>query len=96
MKNRYQRILQSLQVLNPSFIDLADDSHSHAGHGSEHGGEVTGHGETHFKLVLVSEVFQGLSRIERQQKVNLILADEFKNGLHAFQMKLLSPDEQVV
>ncbi len=90
--NRYERIEKVLKTLNPIFMELKDDSHKHAGHVAEHG-TVTGDGETHYKLVLVSSEFNGLSRIERQQKVNALLADEFKNGLHAFQMKLMGDAE---
>lgn len=89
MSNRSQRIIQALQSLQPIELKLADDSHKHASH-IEHLGEQAGQGETHFHLTLVSETFEGLSRIDRQRLVNDLLADEFKNGLHALQMKLQS------
>ena len=89
MSNRAQRIIQALQSLQPIELKLADDSHKHAGH-VEHLGDQAGAGETHFHLTLVSETFEGLSRIDRQRLVNDLLADEFKNGLHALQMKLHS------
>lgn len=89
MSNRTQRIIQALQSLQPIELKLADDSHKHAGH-VEHLGDQAGVGETHFHLTLVSETFEGLSRIDRQRLVNDLLADEFKNGLHALQMKLHS------
>jgi BolA protein len=89
MSNRSQRIIQALQSLQPTQLNLTDDSHKHASH-IEHLGEAAGQGETHFHLTMVSEKFEGLSRIDRQRLVNDALSDEFKNGLHALQMKLIS------
>ncbi len=92
MSNRTQRIILALQSLQPIELKLADDSHKHAGH-VEHLGDQAGLGETHFHLTLVSEKFDGLSRIDRQRLVNDLLSDEFKKGLHALQMKLYSKIE---
>ncbi len=92
--NREQRILNQLAVLNPSFIELKNDSAKHAGH-TEHLGGAGFTGETHYKLVIISETFRGLSRIERQRKVNDLLSEEFKSGLHAFEMKTLTIDENL-
>lgn len=86
--NRYNRILQLIQSLNPTHIQLTDDSESHRGHGGY--GES---GESHFLLYLVSPEFRGLSRIDRQRKVNACLQSEFDSGLHALQMTLKSPEE---
>ncbi len=90
--NREQRILEKLKTLEPTFLELKNDSAKHAGH-TEHLGGAGFTGETHYKLTLVSDVFQGLSRIVRQRKVNDLLVEEFKTGLHAFEMKTLTIDE---
>jgi BolA-like protein 1 len=89
MSNRRDRIIQALQTLQPIELNLADDSYKHAHH-VEHLGDQAGVGETHFHLTLVSEQFEGISRIDRQRMVNDLLSDEFKGGLHALQMRLLS------
>lgn len=91
-KNRYDRILEALNKLNPIHIQLIDDSHKHASHTQHLGDHATG-GETHYNLILVSLEFNEMSRIERQRTVNKELDTEFKNGLHALQMKLFSPAE---
>ena len=49
--------------------------------------------ESHFKLVIVSDRFDGESRVKRQQAVNRILAGEFAAGLHALSMQTLTPGE---
>lgn len=90
--NREQRILKRLQLLQPTYIDLKNDSDKHAGH-TEHLGGAGFTGETHYKLTLVSDVFSGLSRIDRQRKVNDLISDEFKTGLHAFEMKTFTVSE---
>lgn len=90
--NREQRILEKLKSLEPAFLELKNDSAKHAGH-TEHLGGAGFTGETHYKLTLVSDIFVGLSRIERQRKVNDLLVDEFKTGLHAFEMKTLTKEE---
>lgn len=92
MVNRHNRIIKALESLHPSHLELLDDSHKHASH-VEHLGEAAGSGETHFRLTLVCEKFDGLSRIDRQRLINDLLADEFQKGLHALQMKLYSPQE---
>ena len=39
--------------------------------------------ESHFKVVLVSEGFEGMGLLARHRRVNEILADELKGGVHA-------------
>ena len=39
--------------------------------------------ETHFKVVVVSEAFDGEPLIDRHRKVNAALADELALGVHA-------------
>jgi stress-induced morphogen len=90
--NREQRILQLLKILNPSFINLKNDSHKHASH-VEHLGSAGFTGETHYQLVIVSDQFENVSRIDRQRKINDLLKEEFQTGLHAFEMKVYSVEE---
>ena len=47
-------------ALNPSLCDLDNESHGH---------NVPKNAETHFRLVIVSDVFDGLSRVKRHQLV---------------------------
>ena len=73
--------------LSPSHIEVVDESHLHAGHA----GARSGAG--HFRVVLVSERFDGLSRVKRQQLVYGLLADEMGPEIHALSMRTLTPDE---
>lgn len=48
----------------------------------------------HFEAVIVSQAFDGLSRVQRQQRVNAALSDHFDSGiLHALSMQCLTPTE---
>lgn len=53
---------------------------------------VSGDGQ-HFEAVIVSPVFEGLSRIARHQKVYAVLGDRMKAEIHALSMKTLTPAE---
>lgn len=48
----------------------------------------------HFQATIVSRDFAGLSRVQRQQRVNAILRERFDTGeLHALSMRTLTPEE---
>lgn len=76
------------EALSPLDIALADDSAKHAGHAGARPG-----GETHYSLRIVSERFEGLSRVARQRLVYQTLSDEFAEGLHALSLDLKTPQE---
>ncbi len=45
-------------------------------------------------LLLVSEDFAGLKRVQRQQRVYRLLDDRIKSGeIHAISMKVMTPEE---
>jgi BolA protein len=76
----------------PVALEIEDQSARHAGHA----GAVRpdgGHGETHFHVRLVSSLFQGLSRVERQRRVHAALKDELEGPVHALSLTLLTPPE---
>jgi stress-induced morphogen len=71
-------------TFTPVHMELVNESHQHS---------VPRNSETHFKLVLVSSKFEGLSRIQRQRLVNECVADDMKNGVHALTQRTLTPLE---
>jgi BolA family transcriptional regulator, general stress-responsive regulator len=77
------------QNLKPDAFEIINESHKHKGHAGDDGS-----GQTHFKLMIVSSVFTGMSRIDRQRLVNTMLQTAFSRGLHAISMKLYSPEEK--
>ena len=90
--NREQRILELMKKLQPIKIELKNDSAKHAGH-TQHLGGAGFTGETHYKLILQSALFDGVSRIDRQRMIMDLLADEFTSGLHALEIKAVGSKE---
>jgi len=84
-----ERISRKLHdALAPVSLEVRDDSARHAGHAGAREG-----GESHFDVRLVSARFEGLSRLERQRRVNAILAEELAGPVHALTLKLRAPSE---
>ena len=83
------RMREKLMVaLNPTRLDVVNESHLHAGHASS-----PGTGESHFRVLIVSADFTGKSRVARHRIVNDVLRDELKDGVHALAIKALAPGE---
>ena len=76
--------------LSPVSFDLQNESEEHAGHAAMRGQSSL---ETHFRLQIVSEVFAGLSRLERQRMVQGLFEEERLTGLHALSLSLKAPSE---
>ena len=72
----------------PESLDVADESHLHEGHAGHRPG-----GETHFRVYIVSQAFEGKSRIERHRMVNTTLGAELTGSVHALAIKAKSPGE---
>ncbi len=72
------------QALNPTFLVIENESHKH----SRPPGT-----ESHFRVIVVSDFFKGMSRVQRQQKVFSVLDAEMKNSVHALSQFAFTPDE---
>ena len=72
----------------PQKIVIEDQSELHAGHAGARPG-----GQTHYRLTLVSQAFDGLTRVARQRLIYHALREEFETGLHALSMDLKTPAE---
>jgi acid stress-induced BolA-like protein IbaG/YrbA len=53
---------------------------------------VVGDGQ-HFEAIIVSEEFSGMTRIQRQQRVNKTLGERMTGEIHALSMKTFTPHE---
>jgi BolA protein len=73
-------------ALTPARLIVTDESSLHAGHA----GAMPG-GETHFRVEIVSAAFEGLSRVARHRMVHTLLAEEFRDGVHALTLTLATP-----
>ena len=75
-------------ALEPSQLEVINDSHHHAGHMGD-----DGTGESHFSVTVESAAFAGVSRVERQRLVNRALADLLRDRIHALAIKARAPGE---
>lgn len=75
-------------AFQPLKIEIIDESAKHAGHAGARPG-----GETHFRVTIVAAAFAGQNRLARQRRVNEVLAEELKGGVHALAMTVLAPGE---
>lgn len=67
------------ELLQPSLLEVIDESHAHAGHAGANG---TGFG-THFRVRIDSPRFAGVSRLGRHRLVYDALRDFLDGGVHA-------------
>jgi BolA-like protein 1 len=77
----------------PSSLVVENDSARHAAHAGARDrlGRVTG--ESHFRVVVVSEAFEGKSLVERHRRINAALKDELEGPVHALAIRALTPAE---
>jgi BolA protein len=73
-------------ALAPAHLEVINESHMH---------KVPKGSETHFKVVVVSERFEGVSAVKRHQLVYGALAEEMKSkpGIHALAITSRTPAE---
>lgn len=76
---------QRLAALEPTHIELIDDSHRHAGHGTGEAGV--------YRLTLVSERFAGLNTVARHRLVYDALGDLMGPNIHALTISARTPQE---
>jgi BolA protein len=76
----------------PVALEVVDESHRHSGHAGATRGDGS-QGETHFHVRIVSHVFDGVNRVERQRRIYAALADELSGPVHALSLQALTPAE---
>ena len=68
----------------PHFLAIENESHMHS----------SGRGDSsHFKVVIVSDVFEGLNKVTRHRKIYQFLAQDLQNGIHALALHLYTKEE---
>jgi BolA family transcriptional regulator, general stress-responsive regulator len=80
-------IEQKLAALQPSRLELADDSALHAGHEGAKGGGG------HYRLVIVSHQFSGKSTVTRHRMIYAALGPMMQQQIHALAIRAYAPDE---
>lgn len=83
-----QEMRRRLEALQPTRVELVDDSEKHRGHGGYNPA-----GESHFSLTIESSLFEGKSRVERQRMVHAALGDLVGERVHALSIRARAPGE---
>lgn len=85
MRDRIEARLR--ERLDSTHVEVVDESHLHAGHAGAQGGGG------HFRAVIVSEQFAGLSRVKAQQLVYGAMGAWMGREIHALSMQTFTPEE---
>ena len=81
--SKYAAIVQALQAMKPTSLQLVDKSEMY----DDKKGE-----ESHFELYIVASAFEGLNVIKRQQLIYMMVGDVMPQ-IEALQITSLTPDE---
>jgi BolA family transcriptional regulator, general stress-responsive regulator len=82
--NLEEQITSKIQkAFEPEHLELLNESHMHAGIATD----------SHFNLLLVSQHFKNLKKVQRHQAVYKLLSEELSGPVHALALHLYSPEE---
>ncbi len=73
-----------LQACQPVELEVINESTMH---------NVPPGSESHFKLIIVSEYFDGKALLQRHREINKILEDELAAYIHALSIHAMTPKE---
>jgi len=76
------------EAFEPQSLKVVDESQQHEGHAGHRPG-----GQTHFRVYIVSELFKGMTRLQRHRLVNEALSGELRGGVHALAIHAEAPGE---
>jgi BolA protein len=75
---------QLRERFQPQLLEVVNESHMHS---------VPPDSETHFKVVIVSELFDGSRKVARHQQVYATLAAQLEGPVHALALHTYTPGE---
>ena len=73
--------------LDPAHLQIVDESHRHAGHAGARSGA------SHYRVTIVSDRFEGRSRIERHRMLYDALGPMMGPEVHALVIRARTPEE---
>ncbi|MGH6788836.1 MAG: BolA family protein [Pseudolabrys sp.] len=76
------------EALAPQSLNVVDESNQHEGHAGHRPG-----GQTHFRVYIVSELFKGMTRVQRHRLINQTLSAELASSVHALAIHAAAPGE---
>ena len=69
---------------DPTRLEVIDESYMHS---------VPEGAESHFRVLVVSDAFEGKSAVQRHQAVYAVLAEEVQHHIHALGLQTMTPVE---
>jgi BolA family transcriptional regulator, general stress-responsive regulator len=84
MSTRETIVSKLQQAFAPAHLEVENESHGH---------NVPRGSETHFRVVLACDAFEGKRAVARHQQVYAVLAAELKGGVHALALHTYTPAE---
>ncbi|HHL43805.1 MAG TPA: BolA family transcriptional regulator [Hellea balneolensis] len=70
-------------AFNPTQLEIIDESHRHSGHAGMAGHEAV---ESHFRVIIRSPSFEGLTTLAKHRTVMDVLAEEMDGKVHALSL----------
>jgi BolA protein len=71
-----------VDALSPAALEVLDESHMHSGPRDA---------QSHFKVVVVAEGFEGVPLVRRHRLVNEVLAEQLAGQIHALSIFAYTP-----
>ncbi len=71
-------------ALAPSYLDVIDESYMH---------NVPDGAQSHFKVTVVSDAFEGKRLLARHREINALAADALAGPVHALALHTYTPNE---
>ena len=87
MSETQTRMRARLAVLEPTVLEIIDESHKHADHAGARGGGG------HYVLNIVSAQFSGNNTVARHRMIYSALGELMKREIHALTIQAHAPDE---
>lgn len=84
-KAEISRLLK--EAFDPETLGVEDESYLHEGH------EGAKDGRGHFRVLIIAEIFEGKSMIERHRMIYRVLDAMMRNDIHALAIDAWSPAE---
>jgi BolA protein len=72
------------EAFSPEHLEVINESHMH---------NVPEGSESHFKVVIVSDIFRDKMLVARHRMVNKALEQELKSGIHALALHTMTMEE---
>jgi BolA family transcriptional regulator, general stress-responsive regulator len=82
VQQRIESILAA--ALEPTHLQVVNESRNH---------NVPPDSETHFKVVVVSPLFEGARQVARHQRIYQLLKEELAGPVHALALHTYAPEE---